>query len=299
MSEAEHCGYVAIVGRPNVGKSTLLNRLLGRKISITSRKAQTTRHSLLGIHTRGAFQTLYVDTPGMSGVKARALNRFMDREAMRVLRDVDLVLLVIERDRWQPRDEAALARLEKLPVPVLLVINKIDRLKDKRRLLPLMAESAKKREFAAIVPVSAESGEGAERLQEVIEGLLPPGPKLFDDDQITDRSSRFLAAETLREKLTRLLGEELPHALAVQIDEYAEDEKGIAIHATIFVERDSQKPIVLGRGGERIKRIGTEARLDLQRWLERPVTLRTWVKVREGWSDDERALRSLGYGDEK
>lgn len=297
MTGQEHCGYVAIVGRPNVGKSTLLNQLLGQKLSITSRREQTTRHTLLGICTRGQSQTLYVDTPGMHNKKSRALNRFMNREAVRVLQDVDLVLLVIERDRWKPLDEEVLARLEKLSVPVLLIINKIDQLKNKNRLLPLMAESAEKRNFAAIVPVSAESGEGREELQQVIESLLPPGPKLFPDEQITDRSNRFLAAEAIREKLTRLLGEELPHQLAVQIDEYVENEDEVAINATIYVERSSQKPIVVGRRGERLKRTGTEARLELQQMLGKPVVLRTWVKVRSGWSDDERVLRSLGYGE--
>ena len=296
VSQVEHCGYVALVGRPNVGKSTLLNRLLGQKLSITSRKAQTTRHRLLGIHTRGPRQILYVDTPGMHNRTARALNRFMNQEAMRVLQDVDLVLLVIERDRWKPLDEEVLVRLQRVSVPVLLVVNKIDQIRNKSRLLPLIGESAEKRQFAAIVPVSATSGDGTDELQTLIESMLPEGPKLFPDDQITDRSSRFLAAEILREKLTRLLGEELPHELTVQIDEFVESEDGVAIDATILVERDSQKPIVIGRGGQRLKRIGTEARHELQRLLDRPVELRTWVKVRAGWSDDESALHSLGYG---
>jgi GTP-binding protein Era len=299
----QRCGYVALVGRPNVGKSTLLNHLLGQKLSITSRKPQTTRHRILGIKTEDGVQTLYVDTPGIHADQARALNRAMNRTAAAVARDVDVIVFVIEALRWTVEDELVLSRIAGLQVPVIVAINKVDQVEDKDSLLPFLDQIA--RDTAArpdltvreIVPISALKGGNLPRLESLITGLLPAGVPLFPDDQITDRSMRFVAAEMVREKITRQLGQELPYSVAVEIERFAQQDEVCHIDALILVERGGQKAIVIGKGGDRLKKIGVEARMEIERLLGTSVMLKLWVKVRSGWSDDERALRSLGFID--
>jgi len=294
---AQRCGMVAIVGRPNVGKSTLLNHLLGQKISITSRKPQTTRHRILGVSTRESVQIVYVDTPGLHQGKGRAINRVMNRAALAAVRDVDLVLMVVDRLLWLEADEQVLAQLRGAGKPVLLVVNKTDEIEQKDALLPHIAALQGKHDFAAIVPASALKGHNLAAIEREIAARLPEAPHLFPSDQITDRSERFLAAEIVREKLTRQLGEELPYASTVQIEEFRQEGQTIHIGALIIVEKAGQKAIVIGRGGARLKLVGAEARADMERLLGAKVMLRLWVKVRSGWADDERTLASLGYDD--
>ena len=289
------CGYVAIVGRPNVGKSTLLNHILGQKLSITSRKPQTTRHQLLGIKTEGDTQAIYVDTPGLHLRDEKAINRYMNRAASSALKDVDLVLFLVDRDRWTDEDDLVLEKVKQVDCPVLLVVNKIDRLNDKSELLPLLEQLAEKHSFTEIVPVSALRGHNRDDLEAVIERYLPEGIHLFPEDQVTDRSERFLAAELVREKIMRQLGEEVPYAMTVEIEEFKVSPRLIEISALILVERQGQKKILIGEKGSRLRQIGTEARKDMERAFDSKVMLRLWVKVKSGWSDDERALRSLGY----
>ncbi|MBK6585075.1 MAG: GTPase Era [Gammaproteobacteria bacterium] len=295
---AERCGLVAIIGRPNVGKSTLLNHLLGQKISITSRKPQTTRHRILGVSTRDEVQTVYVDTPGLHRVEARAINRMMNRAARAAVRDVDVVLMVVDRLQWVEEDEQVLQVLRAAAKPALLIINKIDQIDDKAALLPHIARLKDLYPFVAIVPVSALKGSNLAQLEGEVGGLLPEAPHLFPADQVTDRSERFLVAEIIREKLIRQLGEELPYANAVQIEEFSQQGGIIHISGLIIVEKPGQKAIVIGRGGERLKQVGVEARHDMERLLGSKVMLKLWVKVRSGWADDERALASLGYQDD-
>lgn len=292
------CGFVALVGRPNVGKSTLLNHLLGQKISITSRKPQTTRHRLLGIHTEGSVQTIYVDTPGLHRGWQKALNRYMNRTAETALRDVDVVVLLVDRLKWTEEDQWILQKLRHLGCPVILAINKVDLLADKAALLPHMEMLARQFEFAEIVPLSALRGHNRSVLSDTIQRYLPEGPLLFPEDQITDRSERFLAAELVREKIMRQLGDEVPYAMTVEIEEFRQRGKTLHISALILVERPGQKKIVIGDKGERMRQIGSEARLDMERLFDQSVMLNLWVKVKSGWSDDERALRSLGYTDD-
>lgn len=294
---AHRCGYVAIVGRPNVGKSTLLNRILGQKISITSRKPQTTRHRILGIKTTAAAQAIYIDTPGLHRGVRQAINRVMNRAAAAAIADVDVVLFVTECLKWQDGDEHVLGLLQEVRKPVILVLNKIDRVKDKAQLLPYIARLRERREFAAIVPVCATRGTQTEALEEEVCRRLPESPPLFPEEQVTDRSERFLAAELVREKLTRLLGDELPYAVTVEIEQFKESPELTSIAAVIWVERDAQKAIVIGRQGHMLKQIGTQAREEMERLFGVKVYLQLWVKVKEKWSDDERALRSLGYGE--
>ena len=296
MTVSTHAGYVALLGRPNVGKSTLLNRLVGQKISITASKPQTTRHVILGIQTLPEAQIVYVDTPGLHQGR-RAMSRYLNRAAASVLGYVDVVVFLIEALRWTDEDEDVLRRLADFPGPVVLAVNKADRIADKSRLLPFLRDKAGRRAFAEIVPLSALKGDNVTVLEQVIARLLPAGDFLFPADQITTASERFLAAELIREKLTRLLREELPYALTVEIERFAEEGRLTRIHALIWVERTSQKGIVIGEKGATLREVGRQARQDLERLLGRPVFLETWVKVREGWSDDERALRSLGYAD--
>jgi GTP-binding protein Era len=300
MSGADQtrCGYVALVGRPNVGKSTLLNHMLGQKISITSRKPQTTRHRVLGIKTTDTTQMLFVDTPGIHDDQRQAMSRFMNRAAVSAITDVDVVVFVVEATGWQEADQKVLEKVRYSTRPVVLVINKIDRLKGKDALLPLIAELQAKTGIETIVPVSATKGSGLDRLEEVLAGYLPEAPFFFDKDQVTDRSMRFIAAELIREKLMRRLGKEVPYATTVEIEKYAREGDMWHIAAVIWVERKGQKSIVVGKGGEMIKAIGQQAREELEKMLESKVYLQLWVKVRAGWSDDERALRSLGYTDE-
>lgn len=290
------CGYVALIGRPNVGKSTLLNRLLGCKLSITSSKPQTTRHRLLGIKTVAPHQILYVDTPGLHrGSQQRALNRYMNRTVSTVLETVDVIVLLVESLRWQPEDDYILERLRNKSVPVILCINKIDQLKQRRLLLPYLQELASKMAFADIFPLSALNGENIPELEQKIISLLPENPPLFPEDQLTDRSERFLAAEFIREKLMRLLGEELPYRLSVEIEQFKEEENLLRIDAIIWVEKPGQKVIVIGKEGQVLKRVGTEARQNMESLFQRKVFLQLWVKVKPDWSNDEKALYQLGY----
>ncbi|MQY50872.1 GTPase Era [Rhodocyclus tenuis] len=294
MSNERRSGFVAIVGRPNVGKSTLLNRLVGEKISIVSRKAQTTRHRITGIRTDDDAQYVFVDTPGFQTRHVNALNRSMNRGVTQTLGDVDAVLFVIEAGRFGPADQAV---LDLLPAdrPVIAVLNKIDRIEDKARFLPFLAEIGTRRNFAAIVPVSAAKGAQIDALLAETRRHLPHEGLLFDEEQITDRSERFLAAEFLREKLFRLLGDELPYSAAVEIEKFEVDGALRRISAAIVVDRQGHKAIVIGKGGEGLKRIASEARQDMEQLFDGKVFLEVWVKVKSGWADDERLLKSLGY----
>ena len=291
------CGYVALVGRPNVGKSTLLNRILGQKLSITSRKPQTTRHQILGIKTEDELQVIYVDTPGLhNDSKGNALNRYMNKAASEALRHVDLVVFLVDRTAWTDEDEIVLEKLEHARCPVVLAVNKVDLLKDKESLLPWIEQLNAKRSFDEIVPISAEKGHNVDKLEAVVAEHMPEGIHFYPDDQITDRSSRFVAAELVREKLMRNLGDEVPYGTTVEIEEFSQDERGLlTISALILVERDGQKRIVIGDKGDRIKQIGRDSRLDMERMFDAKVMLNLWVKVKRGWADNERALASLGY----
>ena len=290
----EPAGLVALVGRPNVGKSTLLNRLIGEKLSITSRKAQTTRHRIMGVRTDDDAQYVFVDTPGFQTKHSSALNRTMNRGVTQALQEVDVICLVIEADRFGDQDKKVVALLPK-DKPVILVINKIDEIKDKSALLPFIAKMADVHDWAAVVPVSAEKGTQADALLAEIRKALPQQGFLYDPETLTDRSERFLAAEYIREKLFRLLGDELPYATTVEIEKFETEGELRRIFAAIVVDRESHKPIVIGRGGETLKRIATEARQDMTRLFGGTVYLELWVKVKSGWADDERLLRSLGY----
>ncbi|GAA6134481.1 GTPase Era [Oceaniserpentilla sp. 4NH20-0058] len=295
---SEKCGYVAIVGRPNVGKSTLLNCILGQKLSITSRKPQTTRHQILGMKTVDDVQTIYVDTPGLhEGYSEKALNRYINKVASSTIKDVDLVVFVVDRTKWTDEDQVVLEKIKGANVPCILVINKVDFLADKSTLLPHLEEVSKKLDFLEVVPVSAKQSTNVEALEQSIAKYLPEGMHFYDKDQFTDRSARFLAAELVREKIMRQLGDELPYSMTVEIEKFEDDGRIITIHALILVERDSQKKILIGQKGERIKQIGRDARLDMETMFDSKVMLNTWVKVKSGWADDERALKSLGYND--
>jgi GTP-binding protein Era len=293
MSEFKS-GYVAIVGRPNVGKSTLLNRIVGEKISIVSRKAQTTRHRISGILTLPDAQFVFVDTPGFQTRHANALNRAMNRGVTQALADVDVVVFVVEAGRFDAQDKAVL-RLLPRERPVILAVNKIDQLKDKATLLPMLASLSSEFPFTAIVPVSAAKGSQVADLLSEVRKTLPHNEALFGEDEITDRSERFLAAEYIREKLFRLTGDELPYASTVEIEKFEIDGTLRRISATIVVDRPAHKGIVIGKGGETLKRIATEARQDMERLFDGKVFLEIFVKVKSGWSDDERLLKSLGY----
>lgn len=295
MSEVvQRCGYVALVGRPNVGKSTLLNHLLRFKLAITSRKPQTTRHLLLGVDTEGAHQAIYVDTPGIHAHAHREMNRQMVRAATSVLADVDLVVMVVERDVWTPEDQRVLELLQARPVARFVAMNKVDLMRRKEALLPAMA-AMQERGFEEIFPISALKGQGLDELRRSVFARLPEQPHLFPPDQITDQSERFLVSEIIREKLMRRLGDEVPHHLTVVIVAYEETERLVDIAADIVVERPGQKRIVIGEGGERLKQIGADARKDIEALLERQVMLRLWVKVRPGWSNTPEGLRRVGY----
>jgi len=292
------CGMVAVVGRPNVGKSTLVNRLLGQKVSITARRPQTTRHQILGIRTAEAFQAIYVDTPGLHTGGGRALNRYMNRAAAAALREVDVILLVVEALRWRDADSFVLGRVQdrnKAAKPVLLAVNKVDRLPEKGELLPYLEACAQRASFAELVPLSAERGDNVDTLERLVVSYLPQAEPMFPEDQVTDRTLRLLAAELVREKLTRTLGQELPYRVSVEIERFAESGRYADVAAVIWVERESQKAIVIGKQGARLKRVGTQARRELEDMLETHVHLELWVKVKPEWPDDESALRELGY----
>lgn len=292
-----HCGYVALIGRPNVGKSTLMNHLLGQKLSITSRKPQTTRHRILGIKTTDAGQAIFMDTPGMHGDEKRVLNRFLNKTADSTLLGVDLVLWLLDGLYWHEYDERIFKKLEQAGLPVILVANKVDKIKDKQAILAFFAEAQKRYPFEQIVPVSALKNNNLDVLEQHIMALLPEADPIYPEDQITDRPERFFAAEIVREKLTRRLGDELPYALTVDIERFEEHPELSKIYANIWVERSSQKSIVIGKQGEMLKKIGTEARIDIEKLLGHKVYLQLWVKVKKGWSDNERALQSLGFLD--
>lgn len=298
MNKPQRCGYVALVGRPNVGKSTLLNHLLGQKLSITSRKPQTTRHRILGIKTEEEVQALYVDTPGIHANQDKAINRYMNRTASASLHGVDVAVFVIEKLKWTDEDELVLEQLKREGVPIILAINKVDQLEDKQALLPFLQDVTGRFNFEEILPVSALQGHNLDVLEKLINERLPEAPHFYPDDQITDRSMRFVAAEMVREKLMRQLGQELPYSTTVEIEQYSEEEGVVHIGALILVEKAGQKGIVIGKSGARLKKIGEEARFELERMLECKVMLKLWVKVRSGWADDERALKSLGYTDD-
>lgn len=290
-------GFIALVGRPNVGKSTLLNHLLGQKISITSRRPQTTRHRILGIKTTTEAQAIFVDTPGIHANQKRAMNRYLNKAAGSALSDVDLIVMLIDRPAFLAEDELVLQRIETQGVPVILAINKVDRLEDKDLLLPFIQSASERYPFQDIIPLSALKGANLDILEKRLMTHLPEGELIFPEDQVTDRSMRFMAAEIIREKLIRSLGQEVPHALTVEIEEYKLEGELTRIRALILVERSGQKAIVIGKKGEGLKRIGERSRLDIEKLIEGKVFLQLWVKVKEGWSDDERALKSLGYGD--
>lgn len=290
-------GFVALVGRPNVGKSTLLNHLVGQKISITSRRPQTTRHRIHGIKTTDAGQAVFVDTPGIHASQKRAMNRYLNQTAGTALLDVDVIVWVIDRPEWLAEDELVLERIKASGAPVILVINKVDWLEDKALLLPFLEKAEAVHPFAAMIPVSALKGSNLDVLESNIMELLPEGEPIFPEDQVTDRSVRFMAAEIIREKLLRALGLEVPHALTVEIEQFKIEGGLTRISALIWVEREGQKAIVIGTKGEVLKKVGERARLDMEKLLDGKVFLQLWVKVKEGWSDDERALRSLGYSE--
>jgi GTP-binding protein Era len=299
VSDAEHaehrCGFAAVVGRPNVGKSTLVNTLLGRKISIVSPKPQTTRHRILGILTRAQAQIVFVDTPGLHAGARRAMNRHMNRAALASLQDADVNLFVVEALRWTDEDQRVLDELVRQSRPIILLINKVDKVFPRERLLPFIDELNRRAHFAAVVPLSALKGANTDDLPALIAGLLPESPPHFPPDQVTDRSNEFLAAEIVREKLTVRLRQELPYGLTVSIEQFREEEGRLLINAVIWVERSGQKAIVIGHGGEQLKEVGRSARIEMTELFKLPVHLELWVKVKENWSDNETALRQLGY----
>ncbi|MFD2168029.1 GTPase Era [Thalassotalea euphylliae] len=294
-----HCGLVAIVGRPNVGKSTLLNALLGQKVSITSRKPQTTRHRILGILTEENHQAILVDTPGLHSEEKRAINRLMNRAASSSISEVELIVFLVEGTHWTKDDELVLTKVKQAGVPCILAINKIDNVQDKEALLPHLQKLGEMHDFKEIMPISASKGDNVEKIKQLCFDALPESEFWFPEDYITDRSSRFMASEIIREKLMRFTGDELPYSTTVEIEQFKQDHKGVLhINALVLVERNSQKRMIIGNKGEKMKVIGQEARRDMQALFGQQVFLETWVKVKTGWADDERALRSLGYGDD-
>lgn len=296
--EQQRCGFVALVGRPNVGKSTLLNRILGQKISITSRKPQTTRHQITGVQTDGDTQTIFVDTPGIQSKYQSAIHRYMNKAASSTFQDVDVIVFIVDRLEWSEADQHVADALREVSAPVILVINKVDKLLDKNRLLPHIQDLSGKLNWAGIVPLSAKSGHNLDDLQSAIKKRLPFATHLYDPDHLTDRSIRFLASELIREKIMRQMGDELPHKVAVELERFEESDRIIHIDGLIWVERDSQKKMVVGRAGERIKQIGSEARVDIEKMCEKKVMLRLWVKVKTHWSDDDQMLKNLGFNEQ-
>ncbi len=295
--ETYRSGYVAIIGRPNVGKSTLLNYILGFHLSITSKKPQTTRHRLLGIKTTATAQAVYIDTPGLHQNYKGAMHRYMNKEAMTTLEDVDVIVFVVDGVKLSSEDEYALELLEKCQQPIVLAINKVDKIKKKEILLPFINELSSRLNFSQIVPISAAKGSHIDELEKHIEAHLNLSPAYYPEEQITDKSDKFLASELIREKLMRLLGQELPYAVAVEVEAFEEEERIIKISGIIWVERSNQKTIIIGNKGQQLKEIGKQARLSMESLYDKKVFLKLWVKVKEGWSDDERALKSLGYSD--
>jgi len=299
MSEEKfRCGYVAIIGRPNMGKSTLLNHMLGMKLSITSRKPQTTRHQIMGVKTVENGQFIFVDTPGIHSGGNKAINRYMNRAASSVIHDVDVVLFIVQSLKWTDEDELVLNKLKDIEVPVVLLVNKVDQVAEKDKLLPYLQKISEKYDFKNVLPISAMKGDNLPQLEKYLLELLPQGPAVFEEDQLTDRSTRFLVAEIIREKLVRELGNELPYQTTVEIERYKDEEKITRIHALILVETKGQKVIVIGDKGAKLKSIGTNARKDIEALIDRKVFLQLWVKVKSGWSDSETSLKNLGYDTE-
>ncbi len=294
MSE-QRCGFVAVIGRPNVGKSTLVNAIVGRKVSIVTAKPQTTRHRILAVHHVADAQIIFVDTPGLHLKAGKAMNRLMNRAAASALADADLVLFVSDAMRWTEEDELVLRRLESCRAPVIALANKVDKVHPKDRLLEVLERLSKRHDFAEIVPISATKGDNLDTLVAMLPRFLPVSPALFPADTLTDRGREFHAAEIIREKLTLMLHQELPYGLTVQVERLVEDEKGVAIDAIIWVERESQKGIVVGKQGAVLKRVGSAARRDLAGQLGRPVHIELWVKVKANWADSEKDLLSLGF----
>jgi GTP-binding protein Era len=298
MSNNFRSGLVTLFGRPNVGKSTLLNRLVGTKVSIVSAKPQTTRHRILGIRTDDAMQAVFVDTPGLTRDIPQRIHRYMGRAASGSLEGVDLALLVVTADGWRQEDDYPLTLAQQADCPVVLVINKIDRTKDRRQLLPVIEQLSHKMKFAEVVPLSAQTGKNVEALEALLPRYLPVQPALYPADQLTDKSERFLAAELIREQIFRRYGKEVPYATAVDIESFKREKDTLRIGATIWVEKEGQKPILIGAKGAGLKTVGRNARLEMQKVFGEKVFLELWVKVRRGWADNERALRQLGYGDQ-
>lgn len=291
------CGFVAIVGRPNVGKSTLLNRLIGQKVSITSRKPQTTRHRILGIDSENDVQTIYIDTPGLHQDEKRAINRLMNRAASSSLAEVNTIIFVVEGTRWTDDDAHVLRKVIAAKLPCILVVNKVDKIPQESELIDQLTWLAKQHDFTAVFPVCAKTGKRIDALRELINQSQPQSEFIFPEEYITDRSSRFMAAEIVREKLIRFTGDELPYSTTVEIEQFVATETGTyRVNGLILVERETQKRMIIGKGGKHLKRIGSEARKDMENLFEQKVFLELWVKVKSGWADDERALRSLGYG---
>lgn len=300
MPNPHQAGFVAVIGRPNVGKSTLMNGLLGQKLSITSHKPQTTRHRIHGIHTTETHQIVFVDTPGMHLGASKSINKYMNRAANSAFGDVDVILFVVEAGRWSKEDQAVADKCKTANLPVVILVNKIDNFKNKEDLFPFLQKVGEQAKFDTIIPVSAYKKSGLDLIEQEILKYLPEQDAIFPEDYITDRSSRFLASEIVREKLMRTLGDEVPYGVTVEIEQFKfdDDEGRWVIHALILVERAGQKQIVIGKKGERIKKMGMQARKDLITMLDGRVHLELWVKVKENWSDDDRALASLGYTDD-
>jgi GTP-binding protein Era len=294
MTDGFRSGFAALVGRPNVGKSTLLNALVGQKVSIVTPRPQTTRHRIVGIVNLPEAQIAFVDTPGLHNHAARALNRAMNRTAATALEDADLVVMVVEALKWTTEDDLVLARIVKSGRPALAAVNKIDRAQPRQKILPYIAQLAARHPFLAIVPVAALKNDNVEDLKRTIAQQLPVAPAMFLDGEITDRGLEFRVAELIREKLTLELNQEVPYGIAVEVENMAEQDGQLAVDAAIWVDRDGQKPIVIGARGERLKRVGTSARLALNELLGRRLHLNLWVKVRENWADNARALKHLG-----
>ena len=292
---ATFCGYIALVGRPNAGKSTLLNQILKQKISITSRKPQTTRHSILGIDTLDDYQFIYVDTPGIHQGNPKAINKMMNKTAVTVLKDVDIIVFLVEADRWGEEEDNILELVKRTNTPCILAINKIDKVKDKSLLLPLIEKMQERHAFHAIIPISAKNGTQVSVLQDNIKQLLPESPHFYDKDQITDRPIKFLCAELLREKIFRFCGDELPYSTTVEIESFKDEGNLIRIHALIMVDKPNHKRMIIGNKGEKLKEMASQARTDMEKLLDNKVFLQCWVKVKSGWSDNVRLLKQLGY----
>lgn len=290
-----HCGYIALVGRPNVGKSTLLNRLLGQKLSITSKKPQTTRHRILGVQTEADVQMIYVDTPGIHLGNKNVMNRMMNKTAINVLHDVDVIVFVVDGTHWTDEDVYVLDLIKQVSIPCILVCNKVDKIKDKDELLPWLQTMQQQHTFTSMIPVSAKNGTQIDVLKSHIKSLLPQSPFFFPEDQYTDRSIRFLCSELLREKIFRQCGQELPYATSVEIESFVDEGSLVRIHALIWIEKESHKRMIIGEKGAKLKVIASDARFDMERLLEKKVFLKCWCKVKSGWSDDERLLKQMGY----